>query len=356
MSSASFLPGFENDIFISYTHIDNRPFGETHTEWVTRVPELLATRADQLPGQSVVLWRASKLHGSDECGAELLERLKTTALFVPVFSPRYFRSEWCQRELRAFLESAARTGGVRLENKLRILKVLRTPVAPEDIPPDLAWLMEGSLGYAFYRQLENGRIRDYSIDPALREEYWLQLDDLAQDIAKMLSALARRGLAVPNPESGGKVVYLAETTSDMEEARDRIRRELAMRGHRVLPEKRLPLRAQELRQEVLSSVEAADLSIHPVGGVYGVIPEGSEESLVALQLRAASMTSANGDFSRVVWMPRGLEPEENRQRLFIQEIRTSPSVGKGLEPFVGTLEELKTHVEDLLAPKRHPEP
>ena len=354
---ASLAPLLEHDIFISYTHIDNQPFGEDQARWVTQLHELLSIRVAQLLGRSVSIWRDGKLSGNDSFPDELLTRLDTVALLVSVFSPRYFNSEWCRRELRTFLEAAQRSGGVRLGNKLRVFKLLRTPVPRDRIPPDLQWLLDEALGYEFYRQLESGRIRDFLLDPDLHREYWLRLDDLAQDIAETLLTFTQQQGGQPESEGKG-TVYLAETTSDMHSARDGIRRELALRGYHVVPEVPLPLRASDLQQAVQTWVGKAKLAVYPIGSVYGLIPEGAQESLVALQLQAAAAPSGHSNCARLVWLPRGLEPAEPRQQQFIEAIRVSPSAGTGLEMFVGTIEELKTYVVDLLdkqvAPVKQP--
>ncbi|NIQ59513.1 MAG: hypothetical protein GWN71_41060, partial [Gammaproteobacteria bacterium] len=76
---------------------------------------------------------------------------------------------------------------------------------------------------------------------------------------------------------------LAETTGDLRDARDRLKRELLERGHVVLPDRPLPLVGPQLESAVRDCLERCVLSIHLVGSVYGLVPEGAEHSVVELQ-------------------------------------------------------------------------
>ena len=58
-------------------------------------------------------------------------------------------------------------------------------------------------------------------------------------------------------------------------------------------------------------------SIHLIGKNYGAVPEGCAESLPEIQNRLAAERAVKGDFSRLVWIPRGLQVEDERQREFI---------------------------------------
>ena len=80
-----------------------------------------------------------------------------------------------------------------------------------------------------------------------------------------------------------KTIYLAETTSDLSGDRDKLRRELTERGHRILPDRPLPLIHGELEIAVRAYLERSDLAIHLIGRHYGVVPEGGKQSLIELQ-------------------------------------------------------------------------
>ena len=52
---------FENDIFISYAHIDNLPLAKDQEGWISTFDRALAIRLAQLRGQHPRVWRDPKL-------------------------------------------------------------------------------------------------------------------------------------------------------------------------------------------------------------------------------------------------------------------------------------------------------
>ena len=85
-----------------------------------------------------------------------------------------------------------------------------------------------------------------------------------------------------------KTIFLAATTSDLEPQRDQLRRELIELGHTVVPKQPLPLVASELVAAVQSCLEQADIAIHFVGEHFGLVPEATDLSMVALQNQVAA--------------------------------------------------------------------
>ena len=91
------------DVFISYAHLDNVPFGEEQKRWVDDFHRDLATRLQHLRRTPVSIWRDPKLLGNDVFGAEIEERVKDASVLLVVLSPPYSESEWCRKELELFL-------------------------------------------------------------------------------------------------------------------------------------------------------------------------------------------------------------------------------------------------------------
>lgn len=95
------------------------------------------------------------------------------------------------RELKEFWKAAEKQGGVRVDDKARVFKVMKTPVPMESQPPELQEL----LGYEFFRvDPETGRVRelDEVFGPEAQRDFWLRLDDMAHNIATLLEELERR--------------------------------------------------------------------------------------------------------------------------------------------------------------------
>src|SRR2546423_6673367 len=173
---------FENQVFISYAHIDNASLSGTAEGWIDALHDRLKKRLAMLLGKELEIWRDSKLTGHDIFNETILINLSRSALLLSVLSPRYIQSNPCRTELKDFLRVAVENGGVRFRDKHRVLKVVKTYVPLEQHPDELKDL----LGYEFYeRDLASGRVRkfDYEVLPQKDKRYFDRLEDLAQDIA-----------------------------------------------------------------------------------------------------------------------------------------------------------------------------
>ena len=81
------------------------------------------------------IWWDPKLQGNDYFSDTLEQRLQRVKALIAIVSPRYVKSDWGRRELAAFCKAAEEQGGVRVRDKARIFKVLKTPVDRELHPP-----------------------------------------------------------------------------------------------------------------------------------------------------------------------------------------------------------------------------
>jgi TIR domain len=342
----------EDAVFISYTHIDNQPFGPDHLCWISHLHEQLTCRVEQLYSEQATVWRDEKLHGNDVFAESLVDRLSTVAALVSVCSPRYLHSEWCRRELDEFVHCAEAGSGKQVGTKSRVFKVLKTPVPLDEQPEPLRSL----LGYEFYEESPvDHRVREYLLSPAPEErwKFYARVDDLAQDIARLLEELAHDGRLRRVPSASDRTIYLAETTSDAASHRDNVKRELERRGHRVLPQQVLPLAVEELTAAVNADLARAELSIHLLGSRYGARPENEDRSIPHLQLDLASDVAARGGLVQVIWVPEGLESTDDDQAALVTELQ-SADIGRGVEVVRAPLEAFKAHALDLLRPPAAP--
>ena len=335
---------FEGDAFISYAHLDNVELIEGHKGWVATLHRALQTRVAQLHGEEARIWWDPKLHGNDYFADTLVERLQRVKALVAVVTPRYVKSEWGRRELVEFCKAADQQGGVRVQDRARIFKVLKTPVERELHPPELQSL----LGYEFFKvDPDTGKVRELALDeifgPEVQKDFCLKLDDLAHDICALLNILAAPSLpapADPPPVAGG--VYVAVTTSELKDQREVIKRDLAQHGYTVFPDRPLPLAAPEMQAAVRDDLASCRMSIHMVGRTYSMVPEGGRESLVELQNELAIERAARGQFSRLVWIPPGVHVDDERQRKVLDGLRMDPRIEQGADLLETPLEDLRT--------------
>ncbi len=356
-----FLREFEEDIFISYAHIDNQPLAEGLKGWITSFHQALEIRLSQLLGDEPEFWRdKSKLRGNDDFADAIIMRLPRIAILITVLSPRYVNSDWCLKELKEFYENAEQTGGVRISDKSRVFKVVKTPVPPERHPQEL----QSMLGYEFYQlDATTGKPREFISTSGTNTDrnYWDKLEDLAYDIYQLMETIKTQpdhagGQIVPPGPTTGVTVYLAEATSDMSVERDRIKRELQQRGYRVLPDKPLPLNAGDFQAAVREDLRRSKLSVHLIGANYGIVPEAADASVVCLQNQLAAERSQDQTFTRIIWLPPGLVAREARQQQFIKYLRDDSDAQHGAELLETTIEDLKTTIQDKLTAAAQPRP
>jgi hypothetical protein len=353
------LKNFEDDIFISYAHLDNQPLAEGLDGWVETLHERLSIRLSQLLGEEVKIWRDPKLQGNDYFADSLVTRVSKAAILISVLSPRYVRSEWCMREINEFSRAAEARGGLRVGNSSRLFKILKTYIPLEEQPESL----QPMLGYEFYEYDHTlDRAKEFSPDVSPHRDirYWEKLEDLANDIVHLIERMKKSngtGLTVAaaapaSVSSNGKTVYLAKTTSDLNEERDSIQRELQQHGQLVLPDKELPLNAEALKEEVSSYLKQSQLSIHLIGSRYGIVPEDDSRSIVQIQNDLARESAQ--EVKQLIWMPTGLETKDERQQKFIDSLRLGLNGSLGAEVLQTKLEDLKIQIYEKLADKPQP--
>lgn len=351
---------FEQDIFISYAHIDNLALEEGQEGWIDHFHKALKIRLAQLRGEKPNIWRDLKLNGNDYFSDTILEQFPKVALLVSILSPRYLKSEWCIRELEHFYDAVGQAEGVRIADKSRIFKVIKTDV-PFDKHPEI---LQPLIGYPFYEVDEAGRPREFSPIFGLesKHKYLAKLEDLAYDICKTLEALeiaalssevtAAQPLGVLSTETvstspdSKPQIYLAEVPVGLEDARDQIRRDLELKGYEILPGEPLPNDPGEFNKSVQQCLQTSKLSVHmvsnqpKVGSSYADIFQQMAFARSQEQVQLAAQTvQTRSDFSRILWMPSTEQPMDEA----LQVLQNDPD-------FLNTgLEDLKTFIQDRLA-------
>jgi hypothetical protein len=350
----AYVPDFENDIFISYAHADNLPLTEDQKGWIEYFHKYLETKVRVLLGEPLSIWRDKKLHGNDYFGEELLNQLSKNAVLVSILSPTYLKSEWCLKELREFFNAAQRATGIRIKNRSRIFKAVKSYV-PHAMHPEQ---LKGLLGYEFYEtDPTTGRPREFVFDrnDSRYQQLRLKMDDMAWEIRDLLEILRSPQSGLNESAEPGQTIYLAETTSDLVSHRDIISRELRRRGRSVLPDTPLPLNAENLRSEVNTYVGRSTISIHLVGGIYGVIPEGETRSITELQNEVAERISRERQLLRIIWIPAEIRLQDQRQTQFISYLERESANQENVELLKTTLEHLKTFIKDKLTVRKQDE-
>lgn len=340
---------FERDLFISYASLDNLSVKEGEHGWVENFHTALEMCLSQLMGEKPQIWRYPKLKGSDVVSTQPDDLLLKTALMIPVLSPKYIASEWCHKELQRFVESTNGGAGEKINGKSRIFKLIKTAVPYDEHPREIA----DNLGYEFYIiDSASGDVKELSQKSRgeLDQIYWARLDDIAHDICDTLERIKQLEVKDITPREKKFKVYLAETSPELKEQRDIIKRELHEYGCEILPGVRLSSNAMQFKESVEQLLDQCVLSIHLVGGGYGPVPKGSHKSIVELQNELAVKKCKTGGLQRLIWLMPGSEEDarDERQKLFVNLVRTDIETQYGADMFETPLEDLKYAIEDKL--------
>ncbi len=343
---------FTHDVFISYRHLDNK------AGWVNDFTEKLRVELGYRLGREPNIWRDPTITGADYFADVIMEHLEKSKILISILSPGYVdaSSAWCMKELSEFYRLAERNIGVRVGNKSRCVKVVKTYLPRDEHPAEL----QGQTGYEFFEQdPDANRPREFSHLPEghQHDRYLDRIDQLAWDIKELLKAID--GAEPPKPPDRERTVYLAQTTPDRSKDWDSIKDELVRRGFHVLPDEELPETAVEYQQAVGENLKKARLSIHLIGERYGNTLAGEAEKSVAYMQNelAAERSSEDPTFARIIWIPPGLKPSGEYQSRFVQALRTNADAQKGAEVLERSFEELKNRIiEKLTAPTPQPQP
>ena len=353
---------FENDIFISYAHLDNDPLplSDRAEGWVSNFHQCLQAFLGEYLGRKPKIWRDRRLESNTIFADEIIENLLKAAVLISVLSPRYVQSEWCIKELERFNQAIKQEGLDRIANKSRIFKVEKLPVDWEAYPDALDGLKE-QLGCQFFEtDPVTETLREFRIEfgEEAKRRFLLKVSDLAKEITKLLKEIQKYSESSPDSVSMTSTevtysperrIYLALTTLDLQEARETIRREFEDRGYRVLPHQSLPLNAPDLCDRIREQLQQCQLSIHLIGQNYGFVPEGTDQSVIALQNQLAAEHRQDTLFSRLIWLPPSLSGlDDPRQQTLVSELQSSSAAQFGAEVLQVSLEELKTVILDKL--------
>jgi hypothetical protein len=259
----AFVPGYDNDIFVSYAHVDNEPLPGAEKGWVSTLMSGLKTRLAQLLGRSgdFVVWRDPKLSAHEPLTLQLLSALKQSAALLIVLSPGYLASEWCLREKNTFLQLARQ----RVRTGSRIFVVERHRFQPDEKPEELREL----LGYRFWVvDEESNRLRilgEPEPDPH-DQRYYDKLNDLAYDLSEELKRLQQ---ATEQPSTDSRpAIFLAEVTDDLLDQREEVQRYLDQAGFRVLPAKAFES-ADALQQSLAQDLPQCKLFVQLLSPLSG---------------------------------------------------------------------------------------
>jgi hypothetical protein len=174
---------FEFDLLISYAHTDDGPVGNEPQGWVSALEQALDAALARMLGRPPRIWRDRALLA----GSDWQRPSRDVAVLLCVVSPAYLRSEWCQRELMDFVQTAESQGGLHVDGRSRALWLSLDPVDTSALPAPLQEIQ----GATFFEERPSGPAERLSPTgpERLRIEYTIRVDDLAGRIADVIGRL-----------------------------------------------------------------------------------------------------------------------------------------------------------------------
>ena len=322
--------------------------------WVTNFHKFLSTLMYQITRENPEI----KLINESEFSAAELDNY---SVILAVLTPNLAKEKVIINALNSHGKKLKSQGRILADGVARFFKVLKRPFDPDEHLPEL----EDLLTYDFYLvDPLTGDPQEFTrfFGSDAERSYWMKLVDMAYDINHVLHAKeVEDGSGAYDTIPREKTVYLASTGVDMVIQRDIIKRELIRHGYKVLPDHSLPKEAKALDRMVRDDLERCRLSIHLVGEDYGYKPRGSELSVVDMQNRVASdhtyqMVEKNkkakeGEkelFSRLIWVSPDLKNVTERQKIFIEDLKSDAASLEEAEVLQIPLQELKTIIREEL--------
>jgi hypothetical protein len=334
---------FNKHLFISYTHADNEKLTNQEAGWVTRFHETLEKCLYIRLGEKPGIWRDDKLSGNDIFSEEILAQLPDVALLVSVLSERYLKSDWCLREANAFCQAAERAGGLHVDRKSRVFKVLKLPVRSLVGLPDE---YTRALGFSFYKSKDNVPVE---IDPAyggdMVGDFNLGVAILAQKLADTIESLRVAAPSDAPPIESKGTVFLAETSWDLERERSLLEAELSGRGYKVLPDRDLPSHEEQCYAEVKKILAASSLVVQLIGNHPGMVPNGPSQRMIdEVQNEMAASESVARGVRRLIWMQDTGQGTNSAHRQFVERLNRDDRMQSGADLVAGDFEAFKNAV------------
>lgn len=311
------------DIFVSYADADNEvPAGATQGWVTTLVGELQKVLRRKLGGTGARIWMDHHLAANRNVTEELLDKVGRSRAFLLVMSPGYQASTWCQREVAHYVATASSRGRTQSVFPIEIEPVNRAAWQPaiRSLSPVRFW----------YRREESiapklaGFPRPQPDEDSL---YWKNVNELAHLIAQRLRS-EPEGASAPIAS-----VVVAETTDDLEPARQSVVSALRQRGDVVvLPSVDYPRGNEgDFLAGVRNDLGNASLYVQLLGQHMGRRAPGSARTFVEMQSDEALHRASS--LQVMQWCTPELASESISEPRY-RDVLTSEHVSRvGLEEF-----------------------
>lgn len=322
-----------NQIFILYPHRNGESLASADHIWVSEFKKYLEAFYHQLVDSPIHITHKA-IHPPKSTAVDLDAGNST---FICICSPEYLNENDYVQELEKLHQQQSG------KNKSTLFHVIKFPLNEDQIP---SW-MQNQPQFTFYDKKPNTRKFievDFSREIVETHSIWHRFNDLVNDVSASINFYSGELQALEF--SNNPVIFVAETTQDQEENRNKIIRELKQHGYQVLPGYRLPNRSKEIEPALNKMLDNSIMSIHMLGGLYGSYLKDSRYSITDFLNRSVRNYIKETDFTgrkfkRIIWIPPYLKISDQRQDLFLGRMKREEN-DQYTELIQSPLEELKT--------------
>lgn len=277
---AAFVPGFDNDLFVSYAHGEDK-------RWIQAFEEELRDEVSGRLGLGISIWQDTlRLRAGENWQAAIQQGIETSAAFVAIVSPRYQNSQWCARERNEFRRQF---DADQFDTSGRFFKAVKTP-----------WPQNSHR--LFFEAIQD--VEFFKEDDGLREftpgskEFRRAVRKLADGVEPLLRRMRR----------GNQRVHVAWPVEECLVAWEQLSDELRSKGFDVQPMG--PRDTSFADKLLMEDMDRAVLSVHLLGSVYDEFSE------------RVALLAAEFEHQLIFWTTSGAEKTgDERQRALIDAIR-----------------------------------
>ncbi|MEP6951135.1 MAG: toll/interleukin-1 receptor domain-containing protein [Ginsengibacter sp.] len=337
-----YIPGFNYDIFISYSHIDNEKV-ESGQGWVEQFYKALRISLWQLVGTEDVKiwWDDKRLDGGVMFDDAIAGGIKKSAILLCLNSPSYLNSQYCKKELDLFYNTAQYDSiGLKVDDRSRIINVLLNNISYSQWPAELS----GTSGFRFHdvegedKEDDDKGHRLEPNTPPFKE----QLKDLGDSLAKLIEILAKPKVVIPEFS-----IYFADVTDTLSNVRKRTIIELEKEGFNIISGLPPPYEEDQHEIAVKEKLKESALAVHLLNQYPGKEIEVEDamwypQKQVELSLQFSKQ--------QLIWVPKELDInliEEEPYKTFMQGLDSGKQVPNKIEYIRGTKSELPQQIKTL---------
>jgi len=328
----AYVPGFKFDVFISYSHADER-------EWVAVFEQNLRESLGRELGVKVAVWQDVKeIRLAEDWQGEIEDGIRNSAAFLTIVSPSYRTSRWCTRERSYFLNQFC-TAEQMIEDEMpcldkmragsmfRLFKIIKAPWEQGKHEKFLPRLQHAS----FYR----GDVEYTEFAPGT--------EDFRREMRRATSALAE---LLRRMRSRAERIFVASPAQDMVPVCEKLREQLLQQSYDVRP-----VGVSELDSTTRDLV--ADEMEHAVAAIF--VLGARHDAFVEYQLREAAKLGIRP----LIWVdPQARPRADEAQKRFLEAVSQLDGLPATTRILTGNNERemIQAAIRLIAAPAATPEP